>query len=44
MVPLPTPAERTALLARIHRIVERNPRDPSGPDWDGVSQDSNDPD
>ncbi|MBA3822579.1 MAG: hypothetical protein H0X24_01590 [Ktedonobacterales bacterium] len=44
MLPLPTPAERAALLARIHRIVERNPRDPIGPDWDGIALDSHDPD
>jgi hypothetical protein len=43
MLPLPTPTERAALLARIHRIVERNPRDPSGPDWDGLSQSIDDP-
>ncbi|MBA3822330.1 MAG: hypothetical protein H0X24_00335 [Ktedonobacterales bacterium] len=44
MLPLPTPTERAALLARIHRIVERNPRDPTGPDWDGTSQNSTDHD
>ena len=40
MEPLPTPAERDTVLARIHRIAERNPRDPTGPDWDG-SNDGN---
>jgi len=32
---LPTPAERDAVIARIHRIAGRDDPRPRGPDWEG---------
>ena len=35
-----TKVERNEVIARIHRIAERDAREPIGPDWDGSADTS----